>query len=146
MKLDPGMHIGLHLVFFGKSGVTISHQPNEQADRCRTSCSLSGARTGSGASVTGSRMAGAHRRRPRVARVSDEAVRAAGQRPEVLLGASMRQTARKKALWWSRSTNISMFSNPSVSLSVVPRNASRRARRRASCAWCPRPRHNCEQR
>jgi hypothetical protein len=22
MKLDPGMHIGLHLVFFGKSGVT----------------------------------------------------------------------------------------------------------------------------
>jgi hypothetical protein len=24
MKLDPGMHIGLHLVFFGKTGVTIS--------------------------------------------------------------------------------------------------------------------------
>jgi hypothetical protein len=24
MKLDPGMHIGMHLVFFGKSGVTIS--------------------------------------------------------------------------------------------------------------------------
>jgi hypothetical protein len=24
MKLDPGMHIGLHLVFFGKSGVTCS--------------------------------------------------------------------------------------------------------------------------
>jgi hypothetical protein len=23
MKLDPGMHIGMHLVFFGKSGVTI---------------------------------------------------------------------------------------------------------------------------
>jgi hypothetical protein len=22
MKLDPGMHIGVHLVFFGKSGVT----------------------------------------------------------------------------------------------------------------------------
>jgi hypothetical protein len=22
MKLDPGMHIGMHLVFFGKSGVT----------------------------------------------------------------------------------------------------------------------------
>jgi hypothetical protein len=22
MKLDPGMHIGLHLVFFGKTGVT----------------------------------------------------------------------------------------------------------------------------
>jgi hypothetical protein len=25
MKLDLGMHIGLHLVFFGKSGVTVSH-------------------------------------------------------------------------------------------------------------------------
>jgi hypothetical protein len=25
MKLDPGMHIGMHLVFFGKAGVTISH-------------------------------------------------------------------------------------------------------------------------
>jgi hypothetical protein len=24
MKLDPGMHIGMHLVFFGKSGVTPS--------------------------------------------------------------------------------------------------------------------------
>jgi hypothetical protein len=24
MKLDPGMHIGLHLVFFGKSGVTLA--------------------------------------------------------------------------------------------------------------------------
>jgi hypothetical protein len=24
MKLDPGMHIGVHLVFFGKSGVTLS--------------------------------------------------------------------------------------------------------------------------
>jgi hypothetical protein len=23
MKLDPGMHIGMHLVFFGKSGVTL---------------------------------------------------------------------------------------------------------------------------
>jgi hypothetical protein len=23
MKLDPGMHIGLHLVFFGKTGVTL---------------------------------------------------------------------------------------------------------------------------
>jgi hypothetical protein len=22
MKIDPGMHIGLHLVFFGKTGVT----------------------------------------------------------------------------------------------------------------------------
>jgi hypothetical protein len=25
MKLDPGMHIGLHLVFFGKTGVTFDH-------------------------------------------------------------------------------------------------------------------------
>jgi hypothetical protein len=25
MKLDPGMHIGLHLVFFGKTGVTHNH-------------------------------------------------------------------------------------------------------------------------
>jgi hypothetical protein len=25
MKIDPGMHIGLHLVFFGKTGVT-SHE------------------------------------------------------------------------------------------------------------------------
>jgi hypothetical protein len=24
MKLDPGMHIGMHLVSFGKSGVTVS--------------------------------------------------------------------------------------------------------------------------
>jgi hypothetical protein len=24
MKLDPGMHIGMHLVFFGKSGVTVA--------------------------------------------------------------------------------------------------------------------------
>jgi hypothetical protein len=24
MKLDPGMHIGLHLVFFGKTGVTFT--------------------------------------------------------------------------------------------------------------------------
>jgi hypothetical protein len=23
MKLDPGMHIGMHLVYFGKPGVTI---------------------------------------------------------------------------------------------------------------------------
>jgi hypothetical protein len=23
MKIDPGMHIGLHLVFFGKTGVTV---------------------------------------------------------------------------------------------------------------------------
>jgi hypothetical protein len=23
MKLDPGMHIGLHLVFFGKIGMTV---------------------------------------------------------------------------------------------------------------------------
>jgi hypothetical protein len=25
MKLDPGMHIGMHLVFFGKSGVTLAY-------------------------------------------------------------------------------------------------------------------------
>jgi hypothetical protein len=25
MKLDPGMHIGMHLVSFGKSGVTDEH-------------------------------------------------------------------------------------------------------------------------
>jgi hypothetical protein len=24
MKVDPGMHIGLHLVFFGETGVTTS--------------------------------------------------------------------------------------------------------------------------
>jgi hypothetical protein len=24
MKIDPGMHIGLHLVFFGKTGVTVA--------------------------------------------------------------------------------------------------------------------------
>jgi hypothetical protein len=28
MKLDPGMHIGLHLVFFGKSGVRDSLLPS----------------------------------------------------------------------------------------------------------------------
>jgi hypothetical protein len=28
MKLDPGMHIGLHWVFFGKSGVTGVSFPN----------------------------------------------------------------------------------------------------------------------
>jgi hypothetical protein len=27
MKLDPGMHIGMHLVFFGKSGVTMYNLP-----------------------------------------------------------------------------------------------------------------------
>jgi hypothetical protein len=27
MKLDPGMHIGLHLVLFGKAGVTTSSLP-----------------------------------------------------------------------------------------------------------------------
>jgi hypothetical protein len=26
MKLDPGMHIGLHLVFFGKTGVTLKQR------------------------------------------------------------------------------------------------------------------------
>jgi hypothetical protein len=29
MKLDPGMHIGMHLVFFGKSGVTFSLRTNQ---------------------------------------------------------------------------------------------------------------------
>jgi hypothetical protein len=28
MKLDPGMHIGMHLVFFGKSGVTQMYPAN----------------------------------------------------------------------------------------------------------------------
>jgi hypothetical protein len=37
MKLDPGMHIGLHLVFFGKSGVTSGkiydlHSMSQQLD------------------------------------------------------------------------------------------------------------------
>jgi hypothetical protein len=27
MKIDPGMHIGLHLVFFGKTGVTAWREP-----------------------------------------------------------------------------------------------------------------------
>jgi hypothetical protein len=27
MKLDPGMHIGLHLVFFRKTGVTLDLDP-----------------------------------------------------------------------------------------------------------------------
>jgi hypothetical protein len=26
MKLDPGMHLGLHLVFFGKTGVTLTSE------------------------------------------------------------------------------------------------------------------------
>jgi hypothetical protein len=30
MKLDPGMHIGMHLVFFGKSGVTTSRAGHMQ--------------------------------------------------------------------------------------------------------------------
>jgi hypothetical protein len=34
MKIDPGMHIGLHLVFFGKTGVTIDlwHQQPHSND------------------------------------------------------------------------------------------------------------------
>jgi hypothetical protein len=36
MKLDPGMHIGMHLVFFGKSGVTANdgerHVPTTASD------------------------------------------------------------------------------------------------------------------
>jgi hypothetical protein len=31
MKLDPGMHIGMHLVFFGKSGVTLEEEPKEKS-------------------------------------------------------------------------------------------------------------------
>jgi hypothetical protein len=30
MKLDPDMHIGMHLVFFGKSGVTTSRAGHMQ--------------------------------------------------------------------------------------------------------------------
>jgi hypothetical protein len=33
MKLDPGMHIGLHLVFFGKIGVTPPHPSIHQSRR-----------------------------------------------------------------------------------------------------------------
>jgi hypothetical protein len=29
MKLDPGMHIGLHLDFFGKTGVTYRHDEKD---------------------------------------------------------------------------------------------------------------------
>jgi hypothetical protein len=32
MKLDPGMHIGMHLVSFGKSGVT-GYPPNRKSTR-----------------------------------------------------------------------------------------------------------------
>jgi hypothetical protein len=35
MKLDPGMHIGLHLVSFGKSGVT-KNQLNKTIKALRT--------------------------------------------------------------------------------------------------------------
>jgi hypothetical protein len=38
MKLDPGMHLGLHLVFFGKSGVTVVHWQVT----CWRMCPLSG--------------------------------------------------------------------------------------------------------
>jgi hypothetical protein len=32
MKLDPGMHIDLHLVFFGKTGVTVTkHRLHQMA-------------------------------------------------------------------------------------------------------------------
>jgi hypothetical protein len=30
MKLDPGMHIVMHLVFFGKTGVTPAHPTWEE--------------------------------------------------------------------------------------------------------------------
>jgi hypothetical protein len=32
MKLDPGMHIGMHLVFFGKAGVTQGSTSKEAND------------------------------------------------------------------------------------------------------------------
>jgi hypothetical protein len=38
MKLDPGMHIGLHLFFFGKTGVTPAIQDGRAAGRCRRGC------------------------------------------------------------------------------------------------------------
>jgi hypothetical protein len=31
MKLDPGMHIGMHLVFFGKSSVTVRERSSERS-------------------------------------------------------------------------------------------------------------------
>jgi hypothetical protein len=31
MKLDPGMYIGIHLVFFGKSGVTAKENPTQES-------------------------------------------------------------------------------------------------------------------
>jgi hypothetical protein len=37
MKLDPGMHIGMHLVYFGKSGVTLGdfhRKAPHRSDRC----------------------------------------------------------------------------------------------------------------
>jgi hypothetical protein len=33
MKLDPGMHIGLHLVFLGQTGVTIGVGAGEEQAR-----------------------------------------------------------------------------------------------------------------
>jgi hypothetical protein len=37
MKLDPGMHIVLHLVFFGKSGVTICQVPEKTLGKVNSS-------------------------------------------------------------------------------------------------------------
>jgi hypothetical protein len=56
MKLDPGMHIVMHLVFFGKSGVTLRYQEvpikildtvvkrtrTSQVRVCRVQCSRHG--------------------------------------------------------------------------------------------------------
>jgi hypothetical protein len=38
MKLDPGMHIGMHLVSFGKSGVTAGSFEAEDTRRDRKAC------------------------------------------------------------------------------------------------------------
>jgi hypothetical protein len=31
LKIDPGMHIGLHLIFFEKTGVTVLFSQNKSA-------------------------------------------------------------------------------------------------------------------
>jgi hypothetical protein len=36
MKLDPGMHIGMHLVSFGKSGVTVGQEIREKNANIRS--------------------------------------------------------------------------------------------------------------
>jgi hypothetical protein len=58
MKLDPGMHIVMHLVFFGKTGVTRTEAAAERAaPRARRSASGGGRGTG-GAEVDVRAMAG----------------------------------------------------------------------------------------